>query len=118
MHLTWNLVDLNDVTTIGAWIIHGWQLVGQKGGRGRDFTWCSWFPYGHNQLWKHWDAMMGEVCECFHSKRASMVSSLLADVVMWCNMLYECHCAIGQTPSWYKGETATIHNIYQCNMVC
>ncbi len=53
---------------------------------------------------------MGEYCECFHSKHASMVSNLLVDIMMWYNMLHECHCAIGQTPSWYKRGTATIHN--------
>jgi len=34
-------------------------------------------------------------------------------------MLQECHCAIGQTSSWYKGIITIIHNIlmYQYIMV-
>jgi hypothetical protein len=93
------------------WITFKWQLVVQKGGRGGDFTWCNGFPLGHNQLWEHWDFMMGAFCECSHSKCASMVSSHLAYIMMWCNMLHECHCAIGQTTSWYKKGTITVYNI-------
>ncbi len=76
-----------------------------------EFTWCNGFPLGHNQLWKHWGVMMGAFCECSHSKCASMMSNHLAYIMMWCNMLHKCHCACGQTTSWYKRETITIHNI-------
>jgi len=66
-------------------------------------------PWAQSTM-KALDAMMGEYCECFHSKCASMVSNPLVDIMMWCNMLQECHFAIGQTLSWYKGGTGTIHN--------